>query len=81
MILMGDLFLIANLFPIAILFVLTFLELGVAIQTNIRLNHVSLVRNPRGGNICSIRDSITQNNNEIIDLYIALCKLDKYITI
>ncbi len=31
MILMGDLFLIANLFPIAILFVLTFLELGVAI--------------------------------------------------
>ena len=31
MILMGDYFLIANLFPIAILFVLTFLELGVAI--------------------------------------------------
>jgi F0F1-type ATP synthase membrane subunit a len=31
MILMGDLFLIANLFPMAILFVLTFLELGVAI--------------------------------------------------
>lgn len=31
MILMGDLFLIANLFPISILFVLTFLELGVAI--------------------------------------------------
>jgi len=30
MILMGDLFLIANLFPMAILFVLTFLELGVA---------------------------------------------------
>ncbi len=31
MILMGDVFLIANLFPIAILFVLTFLELGVAV--------------------------------------------------
>ncbi len=31
MVLMGDYFLIANLFPIAILFVLTFLELGVAI--------------------------------------------------
>ncbi len=31
MILMGDLFLVANLFPMAILFVLTFLELGVAI--------------------------------------------------
>jgi F-type H+-transporting ATPase subunit a len=31
MVLMGDYFLIANFFPIAILFVLTFLELGVAI--------------------------------------------------
>jgi F-type H+-transporting ATPase subunit a len=31
MILMGDVFLLANLFPIAILFVLTFLELGVAV--------------------------------------------------
>jgi len=31
MILMGDVFLIANLFPVAILFVLTFLELGVAV--------------------------------------------------
>lgn len=31
MILMGDFFLIANLFPMAILFVLTFLELGVAL--------------------------------------------------
>ncbi|RZJ54965.1 MAG: hypothetical protein EOO44_03035 [Flavobacterium sp.] len=30
MILMGDFFLVANLFPILILFVLTFLELGVA---------------------------------------------------
>lgn len=31
MILMGDMFLVANLFPIAILFVLTFLEIGVAV--------------------------------------------------
>jgi ATP synthase subunit 6 len=31
MILMGDFFLLANLFPMAILFILTFLELGVAI--------------------------------------------------
>lgn len=31
MILMGDVFLIANLFPMGILFILTFLELGVAI--------------------------------------------------
>jgi len=30
MILMGDFFLIANLFPVAIIFILTFLELGVA---------------------------------------------------
>jgi F-type H+-transporting ATPase subunit a len=34
MILMGDFFLVANLFPVGILFLLTFLELGVAlIQT------------------------------------------------
>lgn len=31
MILMGDVFLIANLFPVAILFILTFLEIGVAV--------------------------------------------------
>jgi F0F1-type ATP synthase membrane subunit a len=31
MIILGDVFLIANLFPLAILFVLTFLELAVAI--------------------------------------------------
>lgn len=31
MILMGDVFLLANLFPIAILFILTFLEIGVAV--------------------------------------------------
>jgi len=31
MILMGDFFLIANLFPVAILFILTFLEIGVAV--------------------------------------------------
>jgi F-type H+-transporting ATPase subunit a len=31
MILMGDFFLLANLFPMAILFILTFLELGVAL--------------------------------------------------
>lgn len=30
MILMGDVFLIANLFPVLILFILTFLEIGVA---------------------------------------------------
>jgi F0F1-type ATP synthase membrane subunit a len=34
MILMGDFFLVANIFPIGILFVLIFLEIGVAlIQT------------------------------------------------
>lgn len=34
MILMGDFFLVVNIFPIAILFVLIFLEIGVAlIQT------------------------------------------------
>jgi len=31
MILIGDVFLILNLFPLAILFMLTFLELGVAV--------------------------------------------------
>lgn len=31
MILMGDVFLLANLFPVAILFILTFLEIGVAV--------------------------------------------------
>jgi F0F1-type ATP synthase membrane subunit a len=31
MLLMGDVFLIVNLFPLAILFALTFLEIGVAI--------------------------------------------------
>jgi F0F1-type ATP synthase membrane subunit a len=31
MILVGDLFLLVNLFPMAILFILTFFEIGVAI--------------------------------------------------
>ena len=31
MILVGDVFLLVNFFPIAILFILTFLEIGVAI--------------------------------------------------
>ncbi len=31
MILIGDVFLVVNIFPMAILFVLTFLEIGVAV--------------------------------------------------
>jgi len=31
MVLIGDFFLILNLFPLAILFVLTFLEIGIAV--------------------------------------------------
>ena len=31
MLLIGDIFLLVNLFPIAIIFILTFLEIGVAI--------------------------------------------------
>lgn len=48
---------------------------GEAIQTSIRGNHVSLVGSPRNRD-CGVKDSVTRENVNLIDLYSKLCSIE-----
>lgn len=53
----------------------TVIEDGIAIQSNIKFNHVSLVKNARGGSVCTIRDSADfKSKSRVLDLYLKLKK-------